>query len=174
MAAQTNTHVYMEVLEEDVYKRQSLHIDGNFSLLGKKGNHFWREIIAQQTAQVEDLGLYMLQLQDEMCIRDSDNAAFDLRINRIPVYLIIIPLLIHLLAEENLHRRNLVLIGNHEHIIIRMKNRISLRNYPVSYTHLDVYKRQLSHSPTSHTTVRAVPHTAVPTLGAIRDTNPSA
>ena len=30
------------------------------------------------------------------------------------------------------------------------------------------------HSPTSHTTVRAVPHTAVPTLGAIRDTNPSA
>ena len=49
-----------------MYKRQqiSLHIDGNFSLLGKKGNHFWREIIAQQTAQVEDLGLYMLQLQD--------------------------------------------------------------------------------------------------------------
>ena len=42
----------------------SLHIDGNFSLLGKKGNHFWREIITQQTAQVEDLGLYMLQLLD--------------------------------------------------------------------------------------------------------------
>ena len=32
------------------------------TLLGKKGNHFWREIIAQQTAQVADLGLYMLQL----------------------------------------------------------------------------------------------------------------
>lgn len=30
----------------------------------QEGNHFWREIIAQQTAQVEDLGLYMLQLQD--------------------------------------------------------------------------------------------------------------
>ena len=28
----------------------------------------------------------------------------------------------------------------------------------------------LSHLPTSHTTVRAVPHTAVPILGAIRDT----
>ena len=27
--------------------------------------------------------------------------------------------------------------------------------------------------PTSHTTVRAVPHTAVPILGAIRDTSPS-
>ena len=26
--------------------------------------------------------------------------------------------------------------------------------------------------PTSHTTVRAVPHTAVPILGAIRDMNP--
>ena len=32
----------------------------------------------------------------------------------------------------------------------------------------------LSHSPTSHTTVRAVPHTAVPILDAIRDMNPSA
>ena len=32
----------------------------------------------------------------------------------------------------------------------------------------------LSHSPTSHTTVRAVPHTAVPILDAIRDNYPSA
>ena len=31
-----------------------------------------------------------------------------------------------------------------------------------------------SHLPTSHTTVRAVPHTAVPILDAIRDMNPSA
>ena len=30
----------------------------------------------------------------------------------------------------------------------------------------------LSHLPTSHTTVRAVRHTAVPILGAIRDTTP--
>ena len=29
-----------------------------------------------------------------------------------------------------------------------------------------------SHLPTSHTTVRAVPHTAVPILGAIRDIHP--
>ncbi len=46
----------------------------------------------------------------------------------IPVHLIIIPLLIHLLTEENLHGRNLVLIRNHQHIIICMKNGISLRH----------------------------------------------
>ena len=31
-----------------------------------------------------------------------------------------------------------------------------------------------SHLPASHTTVHAVPHTAVPILGAIRDMTPSA
>ena len=31
-----------------------------------------------------------------------------------------------------------------------------------------------SHLPTSHTTVRAVPHTAVPIWGAVRDMTPSA
>ena len=42
----------------------ALHIDGNLTLAGKISNYFWREIIAQQTAQMINLSLYMLQLSD--------------------------------------------------------------------------------------------------------------
>ena len=56
-----------------------------FSLLGKKGNHFRREIIAQQTAQVEDLGLYMLQLLDEVWGFEyyGDSRTIDVHIKRL-------------------------------------------------------------------------------------------
>ena len=91
------------------------------------------DITTKHSTHIHAIGISHLQTAQALTVQsrtgNNDNAAFYLRINRIPVYLIIIPLLIHLLSEENLHRRDLFLIGNHEHIIIRMKNRISLRNY---------------------------------------------
>ena len=42
----------------------ALYIDGNPAAAGEKLHHLWREIIAQQTAQVINLGLHLLQLLD--------------------------------------------------------------------------------------------------------------
>ena len=90
------------------------------------------DITTQHSAHVDAIGISHLQASQSLAVQSRtghhDDAAFHLCINRIPVYLIIIPLLVHLFSEENLHRRNLILIGNHEHIIIGMENRISLRH----------------------------------------------
>ena len=42
----------------------TLHVDGNPTAAGEKLHHLWREIIAQQTAQVVNLRLHLLQLPD--------------------------------------------------------------------------------------------------------------
>ena len=90
------------------------------------------DITTQHSAHIHAIGIAHLQASQSLAVESRtghhDDSALQFGIDGIPVHLIIIPLLIHLLSEENLHGRSLILIGNHEHIIVGMEHGISLRN----------------------------------------------
>ena len=88
------------------------------------------DITTEHTAHIHTIAVAHLKMSESLTIEsrtgNHDDAAFHLSINGIPVHLIIIPLLIHFLTEENLHGRHLILIRHHQHIIACMKHGISL------------------------------------------------
>ena len=62
----------------------------------------------------------------EHLTRENQRAALHLRINMIPVYLLAIPVGLGLLAEEYLHRPDVVFICDNKYVVIELQQRVGL------------------------------------------------
>ena len=94
---------------------------------GKKAN-----IATEHTAHIHAIGVAHGEMAQQLAVQPRtghhDDAALHLGIDGVPVHLLAVPVLVHLLAEENRHGRNLILIGYHQHTVVGVQHGVGLRH----------------------------------------------
>ena len=82
-------------------------------------------VATHHTADVHTVGLAQMQCAEHLAVEHSAchhyDAALDVRVYRVPVYLFAVPVLLHLLSKQYFHGVGLVARGHHQHVVAAME-----------------------------------------------------